>query len=220
MSLRRRASAEGIGTAYLLVAVVGSGIMAERLAGGNVGVALLANTVATAATLFALITAFAAVSGAHFNPVVTVLAGTRGDIRWGEAGVCILSQLFGGILGIAVAHWMFERPAFEVSHHVRAGLGQVLGETVATFGLVLVIGRCRELRPVVVAACVASYITGAYWFTSSTSFANPVVTIARALSDSFAGIRPSDVPGFVGGQLVGGLLAIATLRWFPTESTR
>src|SRR5262249_20199047 len=219
LSLARRAVIEGVGTALLVAAVVGSGIMGERLAGGNVGLALLANTAATGAALLALIAAFGPLSGAHFNPVVTLADRFSGDLSWGDVGTYIVSQVAGGVLGTAVANLMFETPAFSLSRHARSGLAQLFSEVVATFGLVLIIGTCARRRPSTVPLAVASYISAAYWFTASTSFANPAVTLARAVSDSFAGIRPVDVPGFIVAQGIGGALAVAVVRWLlPPDS--
>ena len=216
--LSRRMAAEACGTAMLLVAVVGSGIMAERLAGGNVALALLANAVATGGALVALILAFGPVSGAHFNPVVTVADASQGGLPWREVPGYLVAQILGAFLGVALAHGMFELPVFSTSTHARAGVAQVLSEAVATFGLLSVIWGSARTRPGVVAFAVGAYITGAYWFTSSTSFANPAVTLARAASDTFAGIRPVDVPGFLAGQAIGGVAATALFRWLaPRE---
>lgn len=187
----------------LFVTVIGSGIMAERLAGGNVAVALLGNTMATGAILFVLITMLGPISGAHFNPAVSAVAASRGDLSWRDAAAYAAAQLVFGIAGVWIAHLMFDVPIIQFSTHARYGLGQWTGEAVATFGLILtIIGTVRH-RPAWVPASVALYITAAYWFTSSTSFANPAITIARSLSDSFAGIKPSDVPGFIAAQLIG-----------------
>jgi glycerol uptake facilitator-like aquaporin len=212
-NLGRRATAEGCGTALLLVGVVGSGIMAERLSGGNVALALLANALATGGALFALIAAFGPVSGAHFNPAVTLADASQGGLPWREVPAYLLAQVLGAFLGVAVAHGMFELPVFVASTHVRAGGAQVLGEAVATFGLLAVIWGSSRARSGLVAFAVAAYITGAYWFTLSTSFANPAVTLARAATDTFAGIRPADVPGFLAGQAIGAVAATALLRW-------
>jgi glycerol uptake facilitator-like aquaporin len=218
-TLGRRVVAEGLGTAFLVAAVVGSGIMGERLAGGNAGLALLANTAATGAALLALIAALGPLSGAHFNPVVTLADTLGGDLGWGDAAAYVAAQVMGGLLGTATANLMFEGPIFSLSRHVRAGPAQLLSETVATFGLLVIIGACARCRPSAVPFAVAAYITAAYWFTASTSFANPAVTVARAVSDSFAGIRPRDVPAFIAAQCVGGGLAIATVRWLlPSKS--
>ena len=213
LSLGRRAAVEALGTGLLVAAVVGSGIMGERLAGGNAGLALLANTAATGAALVALILALGPLSGAHFNPVVTLADGLAGDLARGDIPAYIAAQVTGGLLGTAVANVMFEGPVFSLSRHGRAGPAQLLSEVVATFGLLLIIGTCARRRPNGIAVAVAAYITAAYWFTASTSFANPAVTLARAASDSFAGIRPGDVPGFIGAQLVGAALAAALVRW-------
>jgi len=211
--LSRRMAAEGCGTAMLLVAVVGSGIMAERLSGGNVALALLANAVATGGALVALILAFGPVSGAHFNPAVTLADASQGGLPWRQVPVYLVAQLLGAFLGVALAHGMFELPVFFASTHRRAGAAQILSEAVATFGLLSVIWGSARTRPGVVAFAVAAYITGAYWFTSSTSFANPAVTLARAATDTFVGIRPADVPGFLTGQAIGAFAATALFRW-------
>jgi glycerol uptake facilitator-like aquaporin len=208
----RRATAEAVGTAMLLATVVGSGIMAERLAGGNVAVALLANSLATGAGLVALILAFGPVSGAHFNPVVTLTDAWMGGTRRRDVPWYLAAQIVGAVGGVAVANAMFGEPIFSVSRHVRAGGGELLGEVVATFGLLVTILGCSRRRPDVVPFAVGAYITAAYWFTSSTSFANPAVTLARTLSDTFTGIRPSDAPGFIGMQLLGGALAVLLVR--------
>ena len=217
-ALSRRLAAEGIGTALLLAAVVGSGIMAERLAGGNIAVALLANTVATAATLVALILTLGPVSGAQFNPAVTLWAAIGGALPVREAVAYVAVQAAGAVAGVLLAHAMFDLPLLQASTHVRAGAPQLLSEAVATFGLLLTIAGCVRSRPGAVAAAVGLYIAGAYWFTASTSVANPAVTLARSLTDSFAGIRPIDVPGFVAAQLAGALTATAVARWlFPAS---
>ena len=213
VTLARRVSAEGVGTALLLAAVVGSGIMGERLAGGSVGLALLANTLATGAALVALILTFGPISGAHFNPAVTLADASQGGRPWGEVPAYIGAQVVGAFAGVAVAHTMFEAPLFFASRHARAGGAQMFSEFVATFGLLAVIWGCAHLRAPVVAFAVAAYITAAYWFTASTSFANPAVTLARAASDTFAGIRPADVPGFILAQLLGAAAATALFRW-------
>jgi len=213
-SLGRRAVAEGVGTLLLLATVVGSGIMGERLAGGNVAIALLANTLATGAVLVALILTFGPISGAQFNPAVTLAVGAEGGLPWREVPAYLGAQVVGGVLGVAVADLMFDLPAFSLSQHVRHGPSQVLSEFVATFGLLAVIWGCSRLRSsALVAFAVGAYITAAYWFTASTSFANPAVTIARALSDTFAGIRPVDVPAFVVAQLAGAAAATGLFRW-------
>jgi glycerol uptake facilitator-like aquaporin len=211
--ISRRLAAEGIGTAMLLAAVVGSGIMGERLAGGNVAIALLANAIATGAALVALILTFGPISGAHFNPVVSMAEASQGGLAWSLAFAYVLAQVTGAFLGVAIAEAMFGEPLFAFSRHARAGLPQLLSEAVATFGLLAVIFGCARRRPDAVAFAVAAYIVAAYWFTASTSFANPAVTLARALTDTFAGIRPGDVPGFIGAQLVGGAAATALFRW-------
>ncbi len=213
VDLRRRALAEGLGTALLLATVAGSGIMGDKLAGGNVAIALLANTLATGAGLVALILTFGPISGAHFNPAVTLADASQGGLPWKEVPAYILSQVLGAFGGVAVAHVMFEKPVFFASTHDRSGLAQMVSEFVATFGLLAVIWGCARRRPSAVPYAVGAYITAAYWFTSSTSFANPAVTMARAASDTFAGIRPVDVPGFVVAQLLGAAAATATFRW-------
>jgi glycerol uptake facilitator-like aquaporin len=209
----RRAVAEALGTAFLLAAVVGSGIMGERLAGGNVAIALLANTIATGAALVALILTFGPVSGAHFNPAVTLADATQGGLTWREAPVYIAAQILGAFGGVAAAHLMFGEPLFFASRHARAGSAQLFSEFVATFGLLSVIWGCARSRSSAVPFAVGAYITSAYWFTSSTSFANPAVTLARAASDTFAGIRPADAPGFIMAQLAGAMAATLLFRW-------
>ncbi|MEO8004976.1 MAG: MIP/aquaporin family protein [Betaproteobacteria bacterium] len=215
--LRNKLAAEFIGTTILLAAVVGSGIMGERLSGGNVAIALLANAIATGAVLYALIVALAPVSGAHFNPLVTLSQAFLGNQTWKSAGAYIATQTFAALLGVAIAHWMFELPAFFPSHHMRSGAAQFSSEIVATFGLLLVILQCARYRPDAVPAAVGLYITGAYWFTASTSFANPAVTLARSLTDTFSGIRPLDVPGFIGAQCLGAVLAVIAFRQFARD---
>jgi glycerol uptake facilitator-like aquaporin len=212
-TLLQRAVSEGLGTALLLAAVVGSGIMGETLAGGNLALALLANALATGAALVALILAFAAVSGAHFNPAVTLAEATVGGISWRSAPVYVTAQVLGALLGVALAHGMFGLELFQESIRVRSGGPQLLSEFVATFGLLAVIQGCARSRPGAVPFAVAGYITAAYWFTASTSFANPAVTLARALTDTFSGIRAHDVPGFVVAQLAGAAAATALFRW-------
>ncbi|MBI3708635.1 MAG: aquaporin family protein [Proteobacteria bacterium] len=212
-SLARRLGAEAIGTALLLAAVVGSGIMGERLAGGNEAVALLANTLATGAALIALILTFAPVSGAQFNPVVTLALAWDGTMRRREAPAYVAAQLAGALLGVAVAHLMFGEPLFAASQKMREGWPQMLGEFVATFGLVSVIlGGSRHNRAALPYA-VGAYIAAAYWFTSSTSFANPAVTVTRALTNTFAGVRPADAPGFIVAEILGGIAALFLSRW-------
>ena len=210
--LSRRLTSEAIGSYLLFATVVGSGIMAERLAGGNVAVALMGNTLATGAMLFVLITMLGPVSGAHFNPAVTLVMRMRGEIATGPALAYVAAQLAGGVLGVWTAHVMFGVAVLEVSTKARTGIGQWTGEAVATFGLILTILGTVKTRPGWVPASVALYITAAYWFTSSTSFANPAITIARSLSNSFAGIAPADVPGFILAQLGGALVAYVVAR--------
>lgn len=211
--LLKRAVGEGVGTALLLATVVGSGIMAERLAGGNVAIALLANALATGAGLVALILTFGPISGAHFNPLVTLtdVALRRRPARELPAYIC--SQVVGALVGVLLAHAMFELPLVQVSDHARAGFPQIGGEALATFGLLGVILGVARTNASAVPYAVGAYITAAYFFTSSTSFANPAVTVARALTDTFAGIRPADVPGFLVGQLIGAGLAVPLFVW-------
>lgn len=211
--MAQRATAEALGTALLLSAVVGSAVMAERLSGGNAALALLANAAATGAALLALLLALGPISGAHLNPAVTLALASQGRLPWREAPVYLLAQFTGGVAGVVLAHAMFGLPAFSISTQVRAGAPQLLGEAVATFGLLAVIFGCSRHPPGLVAFAVAAYITAAYWFTSSTSFANPAVTLARAFTNSWAGIRPVDVPGFVLAQAVGAATATALFRW-------
>jgi glycerol uptake facilitator-like aquaporin len=212
-SLARRVVAEGLGTAFLLAAVVGSGIMAERLAGGNGALALLCNTLPTGAMLTVLILTFAPVSGAHLNPAVSVAATLRGELPAATAATYVGAQVLGGILGVWASHLMFELPLWQISATARSGPGQWLAEAVATFGLLLTIFGCSARTPSAVPYAVGLYITAAYWFTASTSFANPAVTIARSLSDTFAGIAPAGVAAFIGAQLVGMLAAVVLGRW-------
>jgi glycerol uptake facilitator-like aquaporin len=211
--LPRRAVAEALGTALLLATVVGSGIMGERLAGGNVAIALLANSVATGAGLVALILTLGPVSGAHFNPAVTLADASQGGLAWKDVPVYVVAQVGGAFAGVAIAHVMFSEPLFSAARHVRAGGAQWVAEFVATFGLLATIWGVARRRPAAVAYAVGAYIAAAYWFTSSTSFANPAVTLARAASDTFAGIRPSDVPAFLLAQLLGAGAATALFRW-------
>jgi glycerol uptake facilitator-like aquaporin len=211
MTLARRLTAEAVGTALLLAGVVGSGIMGERLAGGNVAIALLANTLATGAVLVALILTFGPISGAHFNPAVTLTDAWQGGLAWGDVPGYVMVQIIGAFVGVAVAHLMFEHPLFALSPHARAGAAQLLSEFVATFGLLAVIRGCGQRQAM--AFAVGAYIAAAYWFTASTSFANPAVTLARATTDTFAGIRPADAPGFIGAQLMGAAAATALFRW-------
>jgi glycerol uptake facilitator-like aquaporin len=213
ISLQRRLAAEFLGTLFLVATVVGSGIMAERLAGGNAALALLANTLATGAALVALILAFGPVSGGHFNPAVTLADSLEGGLPWREAPLYILAQISGGVAGTCAAHLMFGLPLISISRHARSGSHQAFSEFVATFGLLCVIWGCSRVREEAVAFAVGSYIVAAYWFTASTSFANPAVTIARALSDTFAGIRPVDVPLFTFAQIAGALAATILFRW-------
>ncbi len=212
-SLDRRLVAEGIGTALLLAAVVGSGIMGDRLSGGNVGLALLANTIATGAALVALILTLGPISGAHFNPVVTLADASQGRLPWRDVSLYVFAQVLGAFAGVALADAMFGEPVFAASRHARAGLPQLLGEFVATFGLLGVITGCSRVRSSATPFAVAAWIVGAYWFTPSTSFANPAVTLARSVTDTFAGIRPEDVPGFVVAQVVGAAAATVVFRW-------
>ncbi len=210
--LDRRFAAEGLGAFFLFACVIGSGIMAERLSGGNAAVALLGNTLATGAMLFVLITIFGPISGAHMNPAVSLVAASRGELGWGDAVAYIAAQLIFGIAGAWAAHLMFDLPLLQLSVKSRTGLGQWAGELIATFGLILtILGTVRHRREWV-APAVALYIVAAYWFTSSTSFANPAITIARSLSDSFSGIAPRDVPGFIIAQLTGAALAALASR--------
>jgi glycerol uptake facilitator-like aquaporin len=217
-TIARRATAEAVGTALLLAAVVGSGIMGERLAGGNVAIALLANTIATGAVLVALILTFGPISGAHFNPAVTLATASEGGMAWLEVPVYIAAQVLGAFLGVAAAHVMFETPLFFASQHARSGMPQAFGEFVATFGLLAVIWGCVRFRASAVPFAVGAYITAAYWFTASTSFANPAVTLARSATDTFAGIRPSDAPAFIVAQLLGAGVATALFRWLIPRS--
>jgi len=210
--LARRLLAEGLGTAVLVATVIGSGIMAERLAAGNQAIALLGNTIPTGAILVVIITILAPVSGAHFNPAVTLVLATRGATPWSEVGPYILVQCIGGIGGTIIAHLMFDLPVWQVSSTVRWGAGQWLAEAVATFGLLLTIFGCLARAPAAIPYAAGLYIASAYWFTASTSFANPAVTIARSLSDTFAGIAPSGAPSFIVAQLVGMFAAVAVAR--------
>jgi len=211
MTHAQRLTAEAVGTALLLAAVVGSGIMGERLAGGNVAIALLANTLATGAVLVALILTFGPISGAHFNPAVTLTDAWHGGLAWGEVPGYVVVQLIGAFVGVALAHLMFEHPLFALSLHQRTGAAQLLSEFVATFGLVTVIRGCGQRQAT--AFAVGAYIAAAYWFTASTSFANPAVTLARAATDTFAGIRPADAPGFIVAQVLGAATAAGLFAW-------
>jgi glycerol uptake facilitator-like aquaporin len=218
VTLQRRCAAEAIGTAFLLAGVVGSGIMAERLSDGNTAIALLANTLATGAVLMCLIAALGPISGAHFNPAVSIADAVRGGLTWSEASLYVSAQILGALAGVASANTMFGLPLFFVSHRVRSGPAQWFAEFVATFGLLLVIWGCVRFKSALVSIAVAAYIVAAYWFTSSTSFANPAVTIARTLSDTFAGIRPQDAPSFIIAQLLGAICATLLFRWIGKES--
>ncbi len=211
--LARRTVAEAVGTCLLLATVVGSGIMGERLAGGNVAIALLANTVATGAGLVALILAFGPISGGHFNPAVTRAVAARRSMPWREVPAYLAAQVAGAFAGVAAAHAMFEEPIFCASTHARAGAAQAFSELVATFGLLAVIWGCARARASAVPFAVGAYITAAYWFTASTSFANPAVTLARSATDTFSGVRPVDVPAFVAAELVGAAAATALFHW-------
>lgn len=213
MRLRHAVIAEFLGSAMFLSVVVGSGTMGERLAGGNVAIALLANTLATGAGLVALIATFINVSGAHFNPLVTLAEVCLGKLRWKHAGAYMAAQAAGAIGGVIAAHGMFDLPLIETSHHVRTGLSQWWSEGVASFGLLTVILHVAKRRIEFIPAAVGSYITAAYWFTASTSFANPTVAIARSLTNTFSGIRPVDVPGFIISELIGAALAVFLFRW-------
>jgi glycerol uptake facilitator-like aquaporin len=212
-SLARRLGAECIGTLLLLAAVVGSGIMGERLAAGNLALALLANTIATGTALVALILAFGPVSGAHLNPAVTLADALQGGIGWREVPAYFLAQMIGAFAGVASAHLMFGLPIFSISTHVRSGHSQLFSEFVATFGLLAVIWGCVRKRPSAIPYAVGAYITAAYWFTASTSFANPAVTLARSVTSTFSGIRPADVAGFVGAQFAGAIAATVLFEW-------
>jgi glycerol uptake facilitator-like aquaporin len=218
-SLSRRLASEFLGTAFLGAAILGSGIMGERLAGGNVALALVANTMATAAALVALILTFRPISGAHLNPIVSMTEAFLGGITRGEACFYILAQVSGGVLGAACANLMFALPMFSPSHHMRTGTPLWFSEFVATFGLILIIQGCSRLEPRWLPVAVACYSAAAYWFTASTSFANPAVTIARSLSDTFAGIRPADVLPFVAAQVCGGFSAILVFEWLSPRSS-
>ena len=212
-SLPRRCAAEALGTAFLLAMVVGSGIMAERLAGGSAALALLANAVATGTGLVALILALGPISGAHFNPCVSLVDAWGGGLRWPDVPAYVSAQVAGALAGVAAAHAMFGLPAFTPSLHGRGGWALAFSETVATFGLLCVILGCARRHPSWTPLAVGAYITAAYWFTSSTSFANPAVTLARSLTDTFSGIAPRDVPLFVAAQLLGAFAAAALMRW-------
>lgn len=212
-TVAQRAASEALGTAFLLATVIGSGIMAERLSGGNDALALLCNTLPTGAILTVLILILGPVSGAHFNPAVSLAFAFRGGFAWRTVGIYVLAQLFGAVVGVWAAHLMFELPLWQFSNHARTGPGQWLAEAVATFGLLLTILGCGARAPEAVAYAVGLYITAAYWFTASTSFANPTVTLARSLSDTFAGISPTNVVAFIVAQLAGMLVAVLLGRW-------
>jgi glycerol uptake facilitator-like aquaporin len=217
----KKATSEAVGTAFLLATVVGSGIMGERLAGGNVAIALLANTLATGAGLVALILTFGPISGAHFNPVVTIADAWEGGRPWSDVPTYIAAQIAGALSGVAVAHGMFGEPMFAASQHARSGAAQLLSEFVATFGLLSVIWGVSRKNTQFTPFAVGAYITAAYWFTSSTSFANPAVTLARSLTNTFSGIRPTDAPGFMVAQLAGALTATALFRFLaPTAGAK
>ena len=213
MDIVRRLTAEALGTALLLATVVGSGIMAEQLAGGNVAVALLANALATGAGLVAFLLTFGPISGAHFNPAVTLAVASQGGLPWRDVPSYITAQVLGAFAGVAAAHAMFAQPLFFASRHARSGLPQLWSEFIATFGLLAVIWGCARRRPTAMPFAVAAYIVAAYWFTASTSFANPAVTLARAATDTFTGIRPMDAPGFIVAQLTGAAAATVLFRW-------
>jgi glycerol uptake facilitator-like aquaporin len=216
----KRLIAEALGTAILLATVVGSGIMAEKLAGGNVAIALLGNTIPTGAILVVLITVFGPISGAHFNPAVSLVFALRGELGWAKFGPYLIAQVAGGIVGVLAAHVMFDLPLWQVSTTVRSGPGLWFAEFVAAFGLVLTILGCLRRTPQSIPMAVGLYITAAYWFTASTSFANPAVTIARALSDTFAGIAPGGVVAFIAAQLAGAVAALAISQWLFAEERR
>jgi glycerol uptake facilitator-like aquaporin len=218
-TLARRLTSEFLGTAFLVTAVVGSGIMGERLAGGNIAIALLANTIATGAALIVLILAFGPISGAHFNPAVTLVDAIEGGLRWMDAAGYIIAQCTGAIGGTIVAHLMFKLPIISFSQHPRSGSAQLFSEFIATFGLLSVIWGCSRSRSGIMPFAVGLYIASAYWFTASTSFANPAVTIARCFSDTFAGIRPADVAGFIVAQIAGAMGATFLFRWLVPNLT-
>jgi glycerol uptake facilitator-like aquaporin len=220
-SLPRRAVAETIGTALLVATVVGSGIMGDRLSNGSTGLALLANTVATGAGLVALVLTFGPTSGAHFNPAVTLADACLGALGWSDVPAYVAAQMIGALVGVAAGNAMFGEPTFALSHHARGGVPQLLSEFIATFGLLSVISGCARRRPTAVPFAVGAYITAAYWFTASTAFANPAVTLARTLTNTFTGIRPADTPGFIVAQLCGALAATAIFRWLaPAPAVR
>ncbi len=218
--LARRIAAEALGTGLLLATVVGSGIMGAKLAGGNDAIALLGNTLPTGAILIVLITILGPVSGAHFNPVVSLTMAVRGQFNWIDVFPYLLAQIIGGVLGVLAAHHMFELPLFQLSTTIRSGPGQWIAEAIATFGLMLTIFGTLRARPDFVATAVGLYITAAYWFTASTSFANPAATLARTLSDTFSGIRPADAPGFILAQVTGAAVAVALASWLLPRPDR
>jgi glycerol uptake facilitator-like aquaporin len=218
-SLSRRVVAEFTGTLLLLAAVVGSGIMGDRLAGGNVAIALLANTLATGAALVAIILAFGPISGAHLNPAVTLADAWLGGMQWREAPAYIAAQTAGAFAGVAVAHLMFGQPLLSISTHMRSGPAQAFSEFVATFGLLAVIWGCVRTRPSAVPFAVGAYITAAYWFTASTSFANPAVALARSVTNTFTGISPTDIPAFIAAEFSGAFVATALFRWLYKTTT-
>lgn len=220
MTLARRAVAEGLGTGLLLTTVIGSGVMAAKLSGGNGALALLCNTLPTGAILVVLIQMFGPVSGAHFNPAVSIALALRRELSWNATTLYVICQLIGAVLGVWLAHLMFELPVWQVSAHIRIGSGQWLAEGVATFGLILSILGCLSCAPASVPYVVGLYITAAYWFTASTSFANPAVTIARSLSDTFAGIAPGGVPGFIVSQMAGMLIGVGLAGWIWPQSSK
>ena len=219
-SLPRRLTAEALGTAILLATVVGSGIMAEKLAGGNIAIALLGNTIPTGAILVVLILVFGPLSGAHFNPAVSLAIAAKGEMRWRDCAAFIFAQILGAFIGVWAAHLMFDLPVLQVSSHIRSGSGQWFSEGIATFGLLLTIFGCVARTPSATPYAVGLYITAAYWFTASTSFANPAVTLARGFSDSFAGIAPSGIAAFVVAQLVGMVVAVVTGRWLWGDASK
>ena len=213
MSAQRKFVAEATGTMLLLSAIVGSGIMGERLSGGNVAIALLANTLATGAMLVAIILVFGPISGAHFNPVVTLALASRGEMPWKDTPSYVTAQIVGALTGVLAAHAMFSEPLLSASQHARAGSAQLFSEFMATFGLLVVIWGVGHARPQAAPFAVGAYITAGYWFTASTAFANPAVTLARSLTNTFSGIRPIDVPGFIGAQFAGAIVATVLFRW-------
>src|SRR5690242_15227939 len=217
----RRIAAEALGSTFLLMAVVGSGIMAENLAGGNVAIALLGNTIATGAILVVLITMLGPISGAHFNPAVSLVFAVSGELPIGMFVFYLASQIAGGVIGTITAHFMFAMPVLQVSEHVREGSSQFLSEVVATFGLLASILGCRRFRPDIIPTAVALYVVAGYWFTASTCFANPAVAIARSLTNTFSGIRPADAPWFILAEIVGALLAAGLFRWlFASKASK